>query len=195
MFKTDIISSVWYIAQKYSINIAHASHIEKLALNIFDHTGIIHRLGERERNYLQVAAILHDVGKFIDLNQHEEQCYNIIHFENIIGFSDKDLDMAANVARYHGEDIPSLAHYNYGRLSYKDKIVVSKLASILKIADALDISSKQKVDKIEISIDNDEVYFIISSHEDTLLEEWSFKNNAEFFQEVMGIKPIIKTKR
>jgi len=188
----NIISSVWYIGKKYAIDEVHSAFIEKLTLLIFDQMTKIHMLGDRERLYLRVASILHDVGKYLNHNSHDIHSYNIIRFLDIMGFSDKELNLVANVVRYHSDDIPDLSHENYRELSPSEQIIISKLAVILRIAEALDISHKQKINDVKISKNGNEVYFNIVSKEDTLLEEWSFNSNATFFEEVMGSKPVIR---
>ena len=188
----DVISSVWYIGEKYSIDEAHCRHIEKLCMSMFDQTIKIHRLGERERFYLRVAAILHDVGKYVNLNQHDIHSYNIIRFQDIMGFSDRELMLVANIARYHSEEMPQMTHENYRALDYRDQIVVSKLAVILRLAEALDISHKKKIKDIEVVTVGKELHFRVCISEDMLLEEWSFEGHTTFFEEVMGCRPVIK---
>ena len=100
----------------------------------------------------------------------------------------------ANIARYHSDEIPNLSHDNYSMLSSRDQIIVSKLAVILRIAEAMDISHKQKIEKVEIRKHGKELEFVLWSKEDILLEEWSFNSNSNFFEEVMGNKPVIKHK-
>lgn len=195
MFDHDIISSVWYIGKKYGIDKKHSERVKNLSLEIFDKTKRFHRLGDRERLFLEIAAILHDVGKYVNLNEDGFYCYNIIYYEEILGLSDKNLNIVANVVRYHGEEIPSLSHENYKTLNFTDKIIVSKLAAILKLAEALNISKKNKIDNnIYITVEDRTVYFQLDTYKDCTLEMWSFKNNGEFFEEVMGVKPIIKIK-
>lgn len=194
IFIKDIINTVWNIGKKYDIDIDHSKMVEKIALNIFDSTMRIHRLSEKERLYLQIASILHDVGQYISANKHDDHCYNIIRSENIMGLSTRELELVANIGKYHGEVVPKFSHDNYKQLFYSDKLVVSKLAAILKLAESLDISHKQKIDNINISVSGNEVYFKYSCAKDTILEEWSFLNNVNFFEEVLGSKPIIKRK-
>ncbi|HEY8891341.1 MAG TPA: HD domain-containing protein [Clostridium sp.] len=187
----DIISSVWYIGEKYQIDKEHAAFVEKFSLEIFDHTKRLHKLGDRERLYLQVAAILHDVGGYISANDHNLHSYNIIRAQSIIGFSDIALELIANATMYHSEDIPTVDHKNYKYLSDKDKMVVSTLAAILKLSEALDISHMQKIKEIKLLGTRDSMFFNIKSEGDIILEEWNFLKHVDFFEEVIGVKPII----
>jgi Exopolyphosphatase len=186
-----IISSVWYIGKKYRIDKKHAAFVENIALSIFDQTKKLHKLEQRERLYLQVASILHDVGIFVDASNHCVQSYNIIQSQNIIGFSNRDLQLTANIAKYHSEEIPMESHKSYYMLSDKDKMTVSILSAILRLAEALDISHLQKIKEIKLLEDKDLLYFNLSADEDIMLEEWNFINNSDFFEEVLGVKPLI----
>ncbi len=197
-FLNDIITSVWYIGKKFGIDKIHANHVEKLALSIFDQTIEQHSLGERERLYLQIAAILHDVGKFETVTGHSLHSYNIIRSQNIMGFSERELNLIASITRYHGTEDPKMFHENYRIMTFEDKILVSKLVAILKLADALDASHKQKIKEVKISQSENkrirEIYFTIQTWEDVLLERWSFGKKATFFEEVMGNKLHLRIK-
>lgn len=190
-FQEDIIHSVRYLGERYCYDQLHSSAVEAFALRIFNDTRRIHGLKEKELLYLQIAAILHDIGKFISLNEHPVNSYNIILQSNIIGLSSKELQIIANIAKYHSDDNPSLHDESYKRLEHKDRIIVSKLSAILKLADSLDISHRQHIKDIEISFDSD-MLVKLSSIEDITLEQWVFENKADFFHEVLGILPIIK---
>jgi exopolyphosphatase/guanosine-5'-triphosphate,3'-diphosphate pyrophosphatase len=194
VFDNDIISTVWHMGEKYRIDKYHAEVVKRLALNIFDNTKKVHRLSNKERMFLEIASVLHDIGKFVNLNEHGYFGYSLIHNEEILGLSDKDLNIVANVVRYHDEEIPIAAHNNYNNLSYSDKLVVSKLAAMLKLAEALNTSKKDKFKEIEINMDDKKVYFSVEPYADMTLELWKFENKSEFFEEVMGIKPVINIK-
>lgn len=190
-FTNDIISSVWYIAEKYGVNPLHSAQVERISHYIFNCTKSIHKLGEKEKLYLRVGSILHDVGQYISLNHHGIHSYNIVMFENIIGFSERDIRIVANLVRYHSDETPKPSHENYRLLNYDDKIIVSKLIAILKLAESLDTSHKQKIDKFNIIIDKRNLIFQLPYSINTILEKWDFKNNSTFFEEVMGVTPII----
>jgi exopolyphosphatase/guanosine-5'-triphosphate,3'-diphosphate pyrophosphatase len=191
---SDILSSVWYTAEKYFIDTVHCKHIEKLSLSIYDQTTKIHRLGDRERLYLRVASILHDIGKYMNLSKHDLHSLNIIRAQDIMGFSDREREIVANIARYHSEEIPQKLHENYLLLEDRDQIIVSKLAGIIRISEALDISHRQKIQEINITNTERELILNVKINEDILLEEWSFASHMTFFEEVMGIKPILRRK-
>lgn len=191
----DIINSVWYIARKYSVDMEHSKYIENLSLAIFDQMKKIHKLGEKERLYLRAASILHDIGKYVSMNDHDIHSYSIIRFQDIMGFSERELNLIANIARYHSFDIPKYADDNYVTLGDRDQIIVSKLAAILKVAESLDISHKKKIIDVKLKIAGKEIYFDVLSKEDLLLEEWNFEDNIYFFEEVMAYKPVIKRRK
>lgn len=193
-YNEDILHLVKQIAQKYDVDMIHTERVRQFALTIFDAAKEIHGLKEKERFYLENASILHDVGRFININEHDIRAYEIIVSQEILGFSDEELQVIANIATYHSETIPSNSDENYKMLSPQNKMVVAKLSSILKLAEALNISHKNKIDNIDIEIQSEQIYFYISYEGNILLEHWSFEKNAVYFEEVMGYKPILKYK-
>ncbi len=192
-FVRDILSSARCLAKRYDYDEAHAGHVEWMALEIFDNTTGLHGMGEKEKFYLQMAAILHDIGKYISLNNHSINSYNIILNSNIIGLSEKDLRLIANIVKYHSEENPGIHDENYRVLYYKERLLVSKLCAILKLADSMDISHKQSIRKLDTIIDEDLIVRVLAER-DITLEQWTFENKAEFFYEVFGVRPIIKKK-
>ena len=193
-FEEDMLNSVRYIANQYGMDEQHTNNIEQMALTIFDQTVHLHSMVRRERLYLQVAAILHDVGKFVSLDEHERHSYNVIIAQNIIGFADEEYDIIANIARYHSDPNPEVFHENYMALSAPHRIIVSKLAAILKLAESLDVSHKQKIKHLNIAEQGKNLVFSVAIKDDILLEKWSFEGKTRFFEEVIGVKPVLVTR-
>lgn len=191
MLTDDILSSTDHIAKKYGIDKTHSDYVGKIALSIFDQTSRIHKMGEPERLYLQVSSKLHDVGQFIDTVNPEIQSYNIIINQDIMGFSYRELNIIASIAKYHWDIIPKETDYNYSILNSKDKMITSMLSAILKLSEALDTSHLQKITDIKLTRSSDTLFFNIASKKDISLEEWAFNGKANFFQEVFGLKPTI----
>ncbi|MTI65243.1 MAG: HD domain-containing protein [Firmicutes bacterium] len=194
-FNKDIISSTRNMAKRYKSDNKHIRDVEKKSLYIYDKLKKIHGLGSRERFLMQIAIILHDIGKYLSFINHHINSYNIIISSEIIGVSKEEMRVIANVAKYHSKETPSLLHNTYGILSEKNRIKVSKLAAILRLANALDRSHKQKIKIKDIYIDNRNLYIDTYSKEDYLLEQWTFINEADFFKQVFGLSPILKIKK
>lgn len=194
-FICDILSSARFIAERYRYDSEHAKAVEEKALCLFDALGKLHGLGERERLLLQLAAILHDTGKFINSNEHYVHSYEIVMASDLLGISKEELEIVANVSRYHSSIVPTQDHPNFEKMDKSRRLVVAKLAAIIRIADALDRSHRQKVKNMRVNIEDEEVVIRVETASDMLLEEWTFETKAEFFQEVFGVAPVLKTKR
>lgn len=175
------------IGRKYNYDPRHAAGVEQVALQIFDKMAKVHGLGGRERLLLQVASILHDIGKFVSLRKHYYYSYSLIESSDIMGFSDREKAVIANVACYHSKGVPSNTNANFAKLSNEDKMTVAKLAAMIRLADALDRTHKQKALNCEISLKGEELWFHVLSQEDYSLEEWTFEDKADFFEDVFGV--------
>ncbi|EOD01379.1 HD domain-containing protein [Caldisalinibacter kiritimatiensis] len=194
-FREDIISSAIYLAKRYKSDMKHVMDVMDKSMIIFDRLKDIHGLGEKERFMLQLAAILHDIGKYVNLVDHYDNSYDIILASDLIGMSDRQMEIIANVARYHGEKLPKFKDRNYDKLSEKDKLIISKLSAMLKLANSLDMSHKQKIWDIDVNTDEKIVVITARTKEDVLLEIWTFEANSDLFKEVFGVVPILKIDR
>jgi len=115
-----------------------------LALSIFDGTKKQHRLAERERSILEYAALLHDVGHHISHIRHHRHSYYLIKNGDLRGFTPEEIEMLANVARYHRRGTPRRKHAGFASL-LRGRVARRILAGFLKLADALDRSHRQTV--------------------------------------------------
>jgi len=194
-YEEDILTSARFIAKKFRFQETHAKDVDSKAMALFDGLKKLHELGERERFLLKLAVILHDTGKFISLNEHYLHSYEIVMACEILGISNKELEIVANISRYHSKEIPSVGHANFMQMDETNRLVTAKLVALIRIADALDRSHNQKISEIKVTFENNEVTVRVDSTEDILLEEWAFETKAEFFQEVFGIAPVIRIKR
>jgi len=139
-----------------------------------------------------MAAMVHDVGSYIDPHQHYLHSDYILQATELTGLTDDEKKMIALISRYHSAQTPSKDLRHFEHLQLEQRLLVSKLSAILRIADALDDGRKQKIDKISISIKNPRVIITCYAHDDLFLENWVFAQKAEFFKEVFGLTPAIK---
>ena len=194
-FLDDIQELARCLARKYHADMDHARAVEEKAVVLFEALKKTHGMKERERFLLRLAAKLHDIGKHMNLNRHYEHSYDMIKASEILGLTETELDIVANVARYHSTHVPKDTDEQYRRLRSRDRVTVAKLVAVIRIADALDCSHRQKVNQIRVEMKGHDMIIRGDTTEDCLLEEWTFEVKSEFFQEVFGIRPRLKLKR
>jgi len=196
-FENDIIESSRNIAKRYHTNRNHAAMMEKLALAVFDKTKQIHGLGARERLLLQISVLLHDCGKYINMAHSSECSYNIIMATEIIGLSHREREMVANIVRFNSGHIFEFEELAAGStLERSDYMKIAKLTAILRVANAMDRSHKQKIKDVRVTLkDNHTMQILVDTAEDLTLEQALFYEKSEFFEEVFSIKPILKAKK
>jgi len=141
--------SIEEFGEKFNYEKAHCQHVSKLALSLFDQLRELHGLPDRYLNVLHAAAMLHDVGLFIAYPKHHKHSYYLIKSSGPGSFDPMELDLVANIARYHRKSHPSPKHLPFSQLSAVQQDVVRKLSAILRVADALDYGRQSKVQKIE----------------------------------------------
>jgi len=193
-FTEDILSSAQNIAKKYKVYMKHVDNVQTLALQIFDKIKKLHGLGKRERLLLQIGVILHNCGAYISEIQSNECSYQIISSTEIIGISHKERMMVANMVRYNNSSFPSYEDLNED-FSREDYITTVKLNAILKTANILDKSGHQKIKNIGVTLQDDIMTITADTMADITLEKGLFSHKAIDFQEVFGIRPILKQKR
>jgi len=189
-FEEGIPASAWEMMRRYQADANHASAVESYALQIFDSLKKVHGFSSRERRLLQAAAILHDIGKFVNSKYHDIYACHILMDSNIIGLSGAEMALIGNIARYHSGAVPSMSHAEWAELSSEARLTASKLAAILRLADALDRSHLQKFSEIEIKQKDNELVITGRTDRETALEEWTFGYKSEFFTEVFGLRPV-----
>lgn len=195
-FDEDIIASARNMAKRYLCSKSHMRILEELALGIFDKMKKIHGLGQRERLLLQIAVILHGCGKYISLSDVGECSYSIIKATEIIGLSKDEREIIANVVRFNTQEFEYYEKISaYTSISKEEYLTVTKLTAILRIANAMDRSHKQKFKNVKMSLKNTELIIQVTTNEDITLEKGFFPEKAVFFEEVFAVRPVIRQKK
>jgi len=162
---------------------AHSLHVAMLALRLFDQTQRVHRLGPRERTWLEYAAILHDVGYLINPRQHHKHAYYLITHSDLAGLAAEEITVIATVARYHRRALPALKHEEFDRLTPRLQRVVKVLASLLRIADGLDRTHFSLVRNVRVQFGK-QITIEVQLTGDAEMELWAAKNRADLFEQV-----------
>ncbi len=202
-FANDIIVTSRNMAKRYKCHMAHVQTVEKAALEIFDGLKKYHGLGERERLLLQIAANLHSCGKFVTMRNATDCAYNIIMATEIIGLSHLEREIVANVVRYHIQpfrydevEIEAKASRD-SRLVTPDNVVmvIAKLTAILRLANSMDRGHKAKLAGSRISVKGNQLVIATDYSGDVTLEDISIRQKEDFFEEIYGIRPVLKQKK
>lgn len=132
-------TSVLHLAELCDDDPDHSAHVAHLALELFDGVAATLGLDLEARELLEAAALLCNVGLFVSHAQHHKHSYYVIrNSEHLLGFTDREIELIALVARYHRKSTPKDLHPEFGRLDTADRHLVSRLAGILRVALALD---------------------------------------------------------
>jgi len=145
----DRSESVEEFGEKYNYDKTHSAQVSRMALSLFEQLKELHGLPDRYVSVLHAAAMLHDIGLFIAYEKHHKHSYYLIKSSGPSSFDALELDLIANIARYHRKAHPSPKHLPFSQLTPVQQDVVRKLSAILRVADGLDYGRQSKVQKIE----------------------------------------------
>jgi exopolyphosphatase/guanosine-5'-triphosphate,3'-diphosphate pyrophosphatase len=178
--------SIIELAERCSYWPEHAHQIARLALSVFDQTRGVHGLTDREREWLEFAALLHDIGTHISYPRHHKHSYYLIHNGDLRGFEPAETEVIALVARYHRKTTPKKAHPEYAALRPKVQSVVRTLSAILRFAENLDRSHAQIVTSVELHDRGKEYLVKLRTTGDAELELWAAHRQIESFEDMLG---------
>jgi exopolyphosphatase/guanosine-5'-triphosphate,3'-diphosphate pyrophosphatase len=179
--------SVISLAERCRYHEKHARKVAELSLAVFDATRKRHGLGEDERALLEYAALLHDIGHHISYLGHHKHTYYLVKNGGLRGFSPLEVEVLANVARYHRAGRPRKKHPGFGALPRSQRRVVEVLAGLLRLADALDRSHRQIVRGVEVGGRGRTLRIRCEVTADPALELWGVPRRAELLERVLDV--------
>ncbi|SDS28631.1 Ppx/GppA phosphatase family protein [Gramella sp. MAR_2010_147] len=180
--------SIYELLRKCNWMEAHSKHVAKMALQLFDCFRQELELEERDRELLEYACLLHDIGYYISYRKHHKHALYLIIHSDLKGFTEDEINIMANVARYHRRSFPKKKHFLYKKLEKPLRKKVKKLSALLRVADGLDRSHYQNVEKLEVENATEKVNFYITTMGDPELEIWGAERKSKLFQKVTGKK-------
>ncbi len=183
-----VVQSARAICEKYRCDMSHATHVADLSLKLFDELEAEHGLGRRDRLLLRTAAMLHEVGAYVSGRAHHKHSYYLISYAEIFGLTGEELQMVALVTRYHRRGGPKQTHPEYIALPRERRVEVSKMAALLRVADALDRGHGQQVQDFHIERHGDEVVLLIHGVSELALERLAMEKKANLFEDIYGLR-------
>jgi exopolyphosphatase/guanosine-5'-triphosphate,3'-diphosphate pyrophosphatase len=160
---------------------------------MFDQLADEHGLSRRERLLLRTAALLHDIGIYVNIRAHHKHSQYLLAAAQIFGLSDEESAIVSNIARYHRRASPQESHLPYVALDRHDRVVVNKLAAILRVANALDAEHLQKVSDLRLRREEQSWVLEIQGSGDMTMEQMAAAARSDMFVEVFGRKIAIRT--
>jgi len=189
----DRAESLDQVCQKYLYDAPHAHHVSQLALNLFYQLHELHHLPEKYASVLNAAAMLHDIGLFIAGPKHHKHSYYLIKSSGMKSFNKLDLELVANIARYHRKAHPSPKHLGFSQLAPANQDAVRKLSSLLRVADALDFRREQRVESVSCAVDKHKTLTIAAAASANISDEidWALEK-GKLIQEVFNLSLQLK---
>ena len=174
-----------HLVYKYESDWSENCHVARLALEIFDQTQEIHEFGDLERETLEFAALLHDIGQFISFKKHHKNSRYIIERTEPRGFTDEEMLLIKHLVRYHCKAKPSKKHKKFKKLSKRDRRIVKMLSGILRIAVALNKTKNRRVKQISCQISENELEIIVKGADNLEVEIWAARRNRIVLAEAL----------
>lgn len=184
----QVVTSALQVGRKYRFDEEHALAVARFALQLFDETSAVHKLGPDSRLLLEVAALLHDIGEFVNLSDHNKHTLYLIQSTPIVGLSQNQREIVANVARYHRRAFPTEKHEPYRRLSSKDQVRTAKMAALLRLANGLDTSHGARLRGFRTEVRKPRFRMWLEAEGDVMLESWTLERRADLFEQVFGLR-------
>ena len=188
----QILSAAHSLGRKYHFDENHAERVRELSARLFDELKTEQRMTDTHRLYLEVAALLHDIGHFVGSRSHHKHSQYLISSSELFGLRKHELELIGNIARYHRRALPQRSHVAYISLDRDERMIVSKLAAILRVANALDKDHTQKVMDLKITREGDQIALTGQNISDLAMGRLALASRSDFFTEIFGKKVVLR---
>ncbi len=188
------MQAVFKLMKKYEQEPSHARQVQKIALRLFDELKELHGLSAFQREFLQAAALLHDIGWSQGVKGHHKSSLKLILSHKLAGWTDNERLIVANIARYHRKALPDDRHTHFCKLAPEEKLTVNKLSSLLRVADSLDRSHMNSVDDIQCTITTRRVKLELSGNGTFDAEMSGFKKKRDLFEQIFKRDVVLAKK-
>lgn len=187
--RVQVLASVEQMGRKFAYDADHAAITARLATRLFDQSLSLHHLTENESLLLEAASMLHDIGHYINTIDHEQHGYYLVKHHSLIGLTPSEQDIVANLVYYHRKQTPAVTDDNIKSLPAKDRLTITKLCALLRLADALDTSHLGRIQDIILEQRSPGQWQLyLQSKSEPMLEKWALPKRKALFQETFGVK-------
>jgi exopolyphosphatase/guanosine-5'-triphosphate,3'-diphosphate pyrophosphatase len=185
--------SIMEFAVSCHVDEQHATHVAGISLSIYDALALPFGLSKPERKLLEAAAILHDCGYFISYGSHHKHSYHLIRHSELFGFTPRERELIAQIARYHRKSLPKRKHDSFQGLKEKDQVIVARLGGILRLADGLDRRRNGLIKKVSCLFGGTNITINLTATEDVSVEIFGANAKKDLFEKAFGSSVIFTT--
>ncbi|HEX6961636.1 MAG TPA: Ppx/GppA phosphatase family protein [Lacipirellula sp.] len=178
--------------QACGVDLAHSNHVAKLAGEIYAGLGELYELPPSDGRLLQAAARMQDVGYLISYEGHHKHSYHLILHSRLQAFRPEELEIVANVARYHRGAPPKNKHENFSELDENDQQRVCQMAAVLRVAGGLDRSHNQIIRSVQVTGAAGQIELTVHADEFPEVDVWACRRRADMFEKVFGAELTVK---
>jgi len=193
-FSNQVVRPALEIGRHYHVDELHVNRVAQFAVRLFDELQHEHKLTSWHRLLLTVASLLHDIGSYVSPRRHHKHSYYLILNSDLFGLTRKEIQIVAMVARYHRRSPPKPTHDGYFDVTNEERVVIIKLAALLRVADALDKSDTQRIKNIRFDRAPGELIIIAAGVNDVTIENMALHEKGTLFEDVYGLKVRICTR-
>ncbi len=191
--EAEVIHFAQLLANRYHVDRDHGRQVRRLCTQLFDQLQELHQLSRHDRLLLKVAAILHEVGTYINPKQHHRHSQYIILNSEIFGLSRRDVELIGLLARYHRHGAPSTDDRSYAELELQDRLRVQKLAALLRVADAMERAHSRRITSFSTRFSPRRLELLIPGVRDLTIENLALRGKAELFADIFGYNIVLVT--
>jgi exopolyphosphatase / guanosine-5'-triphosphate,3'-diphosphate pyrophosphatase len=179
--------SVRQLLERCDDDPAHSAQVARLAVALFDGLEPVHGLGPVERDLLEAGALLANVGLVVSHSKHHHHSYYVIRNSELTGLTDHEIELIAQIARYHRKSNPKSSHEPFAALGHHDQQLVRTLAGVLRIAIGLDRCHERRVAGVRTEVRSDRaVIEVYADDTDIALELYAANERKDLLEQVLG---------
>jgi len=184
--------SVLEFARSCHFDEEHSRQVGRLALEIFQALAPRFGFTDKDRRLLEAAALLHDIGYFINYSSHHKHSYHLIRHADLFGFTPRERELIANIARYHRKSLPKKKHDQYTRLAAEDQLLVSRFGGILRLCDGLDRRRNSVVQGVDCTLSAGTLRLSLRGADDMSVELFGAKEKSDLFLAACRLKLVVE---
>lgn len=189
----QVVRSAVDLGRKFHFDEKHARHVASLSLKLFEQTREIHQLDRKYDLVLYIGALLHELGLYVSNRAYHKHSMYLIRNSELFGFGERDLMLVSLVARYHRRNTPQPSHAGYATLDREHRIAVSKMASILRLAVALEHSRSRRISDVRCDLERGRLVITAVGVDDLSLEQIAMEQGSAMFEGVFGVSVLLRS--